>query len=119
FGFNPKTGREKTPKNQALTSVPVFWQNRACNTAEQGWQRGRGGCQLSPNRKSRRAKTGDVSIKATPTGLANPNRRLPRSLFAPSAVRQIRLASICPIRPLKLCRTDVIRPELLQLGYPT
>src|SRR5262249_3732349 len=40
-------GREKTAKNQALTSAPVFWQNRACITAEQGLQRRRGGCQLS------------------------------------------------------------------------
>src|SRR5262245_42413518 len=40
-------GREKTAKNQALTSAPVFWQNRACITAEQGLQRRRAGCQLS------------------------------------------------------------------------
>jgi hypothetical protein len=37
----PKRGEQKTAKNQALTSAPVFWQNRACNTGEQGWQCGK------------------------------------------------------------------------------
>src|SRR5215510_7954350 len=105
-------GREKTAKNQALTSAPVFWQNRACITAEQGLQRRRGGCQLSGTGKSRRQKQamllGGRPPRVDRPTFVIPNRPLPHSLLAPSGLRQIRLASTC----VTCARTDTIAVNL-------
>src|SRR5215813_10428762 len=98
-------GREKTAKNQAFTSAPVFWQNRACITAEQGLQRRRGGCQLSGTgkvvAKNRRCFLVEGHLEWIGPAFGIPNGPRPHSLWAPSDLRQIRLASTC-------ARTDTI-----------
>jgi Protein of unknown function (DUF2924) len=59
--------REYQGERHTVTVVPGGFVWREATYPEQGWQRRRGGCQFEPNRKSRRAKAGDVLVKDTST----------------------------------------------------
>src|SRR5262249_29447544 len=105
-------GREKTAKNQALTSAPVFWQNRGLHHRRTGAATPERRLPVERNRKSRRQKQamllGGRPPRVDRPTFVIPNRPLPHSLLAPSGLRQIRLASTC----VTCARTDTIAVNL-------